>query len=82
MAVMPKPRERLPELANQRGRSLTSLSAAIGRNPSYLYKFVACGSPKRLPEVERRHLAIVLDVDERELGARDPWMPPCPMERD
>jgi hypothetical protein len=49
----------------------------IGRNAAYLNRFVTRGSPRRLPEEERRHLAIVLNVDERELGARDPWSPGC-----
>ena len=75
MATLLNPRMRLPQLANEQGRSLASLSATIGRNPAYLHQFVTRGSPRRLPEVERRHLAIVLNVDERELGARDPWSP-------
>ena len=73
---MPCPRERIPQLARERGRSLSSLSAMIGRNEAYLQRFVARGSPKRLPETERRYLATVLEIDERELGARDPWTPP------
>lgn len=75
MATLQNPRVRLPQLANEQGRSLASLSATIGRNPAYLQQFVARGSPRRVPEDERRHLAIVLNVDERELGARDPWCP-------
>ena len=75
MAIFQNPRVRLPELANEQGRSLASLSATIGRNPAYLRQFVTRGSPRRLPEEERRHLAIVLNVDERQLGARDPWSP-------
>ena len=65
-----------PQLATDPGRSLASLSAPIGRNPAYLQQYISRGSPRRLPEDERRHLAIVLEVDERELGARDPWTPP------
>ncbi len=75
MAGRINPREQLPKLASERGRSLASLSAMSGRNPAYLQQFVSRGSPRRLPEDERRHLAIALEVDERELGARDPWMP-------
>lgn len=75
MATLHNPRMRIPQLANEQGRSLASLSATIGRNPAYLHQFVTRGSPRRLPEEERRHLAIVLNVDERELGARDPWSP-------
>ncbi len=75
MATLLNPRMRLPQLASEQGRSLANLSATIGRNPAYLQQFVTRGSPRRLPEDERRHLAIVLNVDERELGARDPWSP-------
>lgn len=75
MTTLPNPRMRLPQLATEQGRSLASLSATIGRNPAYLRQFVTRGSPRRLPEEERRNLAIVLNVDERELGARDPWSP-------
>lgn len=69
------PRQRLREIAGKRGVSLAKLSRIIGRNPAYLQQFVVKGSPRRLPEIERRHLAIYLDIDERELGARDPWSP-------
>ena len=75
MATVLNPRVRLPQLANEQGRSLAALSATIGRNPAYLQQYVMRGCPRRLPEEERRHLAIVLNVDERELGARDPWSP-------
>lgn len=65
------------ELAKEQGRSLASLSTMIGRNAAYLNRFVTRGSPRRLLEQEPRHLAIVLNVEERELGARDPWSPGC-----
>ncbi|KQN20850.1 hypothetical protein ASE89_15365 [Sphingomonas sp. Leaf30] len=74
---MQTPRVRLPELAKEQGRSLASLSTMRGRSAAYLNQFVTRGSPRRLPEEERRHLSIVLNVDERELGARDPWSPVC-----
>ena len=54
---------------------MASLSAKIGRNPAYLQQYVGRGTPKRLPEEERLHLAMALEIDERELGARDPWRP-------
>lgn len=68
-------RARVARLAGERGRSLSELSIHIGRNVSYLGQYVHRGTPRRLPEDDRRHLAMVLDVDERELGARDPWRP-------
>jgi hypothetical protein len=68
-------RGRLRQLAKARGESLASLSCLIGRNPAYLQQFVTRGSPRRLDEDDRRRLAIRLQVDERELGAREPWAP-------
>jgi len=68
-------RETLVRVAAERGESLTQLSVKVGRSRGYLSRFVTRGSPRRLPDVERRHLAIVLELDERLLGARDPWAP-------
>lgn len=68
-------RNRVERLAQQRGRSLAELSRLIGRNEAYLQQFVKRGTPRRLPEDERLALAIALNVDERQLGARDPWTP-------
>lgn len=68
-------RNRVERLAQQRGQSLAELSRLIGRNAAYLQKFVRRGTPRRLPEDERLALAIALNVDERHLGARDPWTP-------
>lgn len=68
-------RRRLLDRADERGESLAGLSAAIGRNAAYLHQFVHRGSPRRLPEDERLLLAMRLQIDERELGARDPWSP-------
>jgi len=44
------PRNVLRRRAEERGLSLASLSARIGRNPAYLQQYVARGSPRRLPE--------------------------------
>lgn len=58
-----------------RGYSLAAASIAIGRNPAFLHQYLARGTPRRLGEDERLRLAMLLDLDERELGARDPWRP-------
>jgi lambda repressor-like predicted transcriptional regulator len=68
-------RARVQQLADERGVSLAGLSRLVGKNPSYLQQFVTRGSPKRLGEDERLLLAKFFGVDERELGARDPWTP-------
>ena len=61
--------------AQEQGHSLAALSREIGRNDAYLQQFVTRGSPRRLPENERLKLAQFLRIDERELGAREPWSP-------
>ncbi|WP_205411698.1 hypothetical protein [Sphingomonas carotinifaciens] len=68
-------RANLARLASAGGHSFASLSTRIGRNVAYLQQFVKRGTPRRLPEDERRALAMILQVDERLLGARDPWAP-------
>jgi phage repressor protein C with HTH and peptisase S24 domain len=67
---MSEPRERLNELARERGVSLAALSRMIGRNPSYLQQFITKGSPKKLEEEDRKLLAGFFGVEESELGAR------------
>lgn len=62
-------RARLLELAQFSRASLASLSAMLGRNPSYLQQFVRKGSPRRLEERDRQRLAEFFGVSEAELGA-------------
>ena len=63
----------LAAMAEGRGTSLAALSRMIGRNPAYLQQFVKRGTPRRLDEAARRHLAAFFGVDESLLGgpARD-----------
>lgn len=63
------PRLRLSDLAARGRVSLASLSAMIGRNPSYLQQYIARGSPRKLEEEDRRKLAEFFGVGESELGA-------------
>ena len=67
--VMTPERARLVELAEAGRTSLASLSAMLGRNPSYLQQFVRKGSPRKLEEADRRRLAEFFGVSEVELGA-------------
>jgi phage repressor protein C with HTH and peptisase S24 domain len=67
--INPDPRARLLQLAEERGVALSSLSAMIGRNPTYLQQFIRKGSPRKLEEQDRRRLADFLGVAEEELGA-------------
>lgn len=68
-------RLRLTMLVADRGASLAALSRMIGRNAAYLQQYVERGTPRRLAEDDRLALAQHFRVDERELGARDPWSP-------
>jgi phage repressor protein C with HTH and peptisase S24 domain len=69
MMVIPDPRQRLLQLATERGASLSALSDLIGRNSTYLQQFIRKGSPRKLEETDRRTLARFFGVDEAELGA-------------
>ena len=69
MAEMTSDRARLVELTEKSRTSLASLSAMLGRNPSYLQQFVRKGSPRKLEEADRRKLAEFFGVGEVELGA-------------
>lgn len=55
--------ERLADL----GLNMAEVSAAIGRNPTYLHQFMKRGVPAELHERERVRLAEVLKVPEDEL---------------
>ena len=54
--------------AERRGTSLAALSRMVGRNPAYLQQFVKRGTPRRLDERTRRHLAAFFGIDEILLG--------------
>ena len=44
------PREKLSELARERGNSLAALSRMLGRNSTYLQQYITKGSPRKLEE--------------------------------
>jgi phage repressor protein C with HTH and peptisase S24 domain len=64
-------RERLVELAREKGGSLAALSRMLGRNASYLQQYITKGSPRKLEEDDRRKLAEFFGVSELELGASE-----------
>lgn len=66
------PQQALAEAARARGVALSALSRMLGRNQAYLGQFVNRGSPRVLPERERRMLADFLAIDEALLGAPPP----------
>lgn len=63
------PRETLRRLTQERGEDFTSLSRLVGRNTAYIQQYIRRGTPKRLPERERRILARHFGVSEQLLGA-------------
>ena len=63
------PREKLSELARERGNSRAALSRMLGRNSTYLQQYITKGSPRRLEEIDRRRLAQFFGIAESELGA-------------
>jgi hypothetical protein len=71
-------RDNLVHHAERQGLSLAALSKAARKNAAYLQQFVERGSPKVLPDEVRLRLAMTLNIDERLLGAREPWSPSKP----
>jgi SOS-response transcriptional repressor LexA len=61
-------RQTLEQLCNERGQDYAGLSRLIGRNSAYIQQFIRRGTPKRLPEHERRILARHFGVAEQLLG--------------
>jgi hypothetical protein len=68
-------RANLRRRAAERGYTLAELSRLLSRNLAYLHQYIERGHPRVLHEDDRLCLAQLLMIDERELGARDPWMP-------
>ncbi len=66
------PRAELERLIKANGDDMLALSKMLGRNAAYVQQFIKRGSPKRLPEHERRLLARYFGVDEVLLGAPEP----------
>lgn len=60
-------KEKVGRLIAEKGLSLNYVSLKLGRNSTYLHKFVKEKSPKRLDEEVRKGLAQLLNVDEQEL---------------
>ena len=65
-------RAALERLIAERGEDYAGLSRLIGRNPAYVQQFIKRGTPKALPEKERRLLARYFGVPEARLGGPEP----------
>ena len=69
------PRDLVKKLCLERGQDFASLSRLIGRNPAYIQQYVRRGTPRRLPEAERRILARHFNIAESMLGGPEPEAP-------
>jgi hypothetical protein len=58
----------LEKLCAERGESLAGLSRLLGRNDAYIQQFLRKGTPRRLPERERRTLARYFGIADSALG--------------
>jgi phage repressor protein C with HTH and peptisase S24 domain len=61
-------RATLLRLCSERGESLAGLSRLLGRNDAYRQQYLRKGTPRRLPERERRTLARYFAVPDAALG--------------
>lgn len=75
MATIQEIKEKVGRLIAEKGLNYNNISLSLGKNPSYLQKFVKEDSPKRLPEDFRKGLSIILDIDEQELSDQPISMP-------
>ncbi|UUR08481.1 S24 family peptidase [Sphingomonas glaciei] len=58
----------LEQLCREREQDYASLSRMVGRNSAYIQQFIRRGTPRRLPEQERRLLARHFGIAEQLLG--------------
>ncbi len=61
-------RATLQRLCSERGESLAGLSRLLGRNDAYIQQYLRKGTPRRLPERERRTLARYFAIPDSTLG--------------
>lgn len=55
--------------------SLAGVSRKLGKNTAYLQQYIKRRSPERLGELERKRLALILGVNESDLGAPEDIIP-------
>jgi SOS-response transcriptional repressor LexA len=70
MKTIEEVKEYVGKLIAEKNLSYSNIALRLGRNPTYLQKFVKEKYPKRLDEVFRRELALILEVPEQELSDR------------
>ena len=67
MANFEEIREKIDKCITENGLTYRDVSLKIGRKDSYIQQYVKYGFPKRLKEVDRKKIAVVLGMDEKEL---------------
>lgn len=82
MSSIDEIKEKVGRLIAEKGLTLNSVSLKLGKNQTYLQKFVKQKSPKRLEEDFRRKLALLLEVPEQELTDLPLYSFPLPSAMD
>lgn len=60
-------RKRLAEIIKNKGLSYREISLKIGHKEAYIQQFIKYGYPKRLSELDRKRICLLLSINEREL---------------
>lgn len=71
-------RLKIKNLLAEKNIPMSEASIRIGKNHAYLQQFIVKGSPVRLPEEQRKRLALLLDIPEQELTDKDMSSLPLP----
>lgn len=71
-------RIKIKNLLAEKNIPMSEASIRIGKNHAYLQQFIVKGSPVRLPEEQRKRLALLLDIPEQELTDKDMSSLPLP----
>ena len=67
MASIDEIRVRLNNYITEKGFTYREVSLKIGRKDSYIQQYIKYGFPKRLYEMDRKKIASLLEIDEKEL---------------
>ena len=71
MANLDTIRKRLEKFIISNGYSFREVSLKIGRKDSYIQQYIKYGFPKRLNEIDRKKICLLLNIDEKELIDED-----------
>ena len=60
-------RQKLDSYIIKKGYTYREISLKIGRKDSYIQQYIKYGFPKRLSEIDRKKICLILNIGEREL---------------